>query len=66
MSPEQQPQPENNIAINGDEARILMVALLQTTVRAPVATAIGLYTKLAEISYAQPQQVKPNGPQSNL
>lgn len=48
--------PAPNIALTGDEARLLMISLTQSMVRVPAAMAIGLYSRLNEISFAQPPQ----------
>lgn len=51
---------QNNIAISGDEARILMAALRTSTMALPVGTALEVYMRLAAISQVQP----PNVPQA--
>lgn len=45
---------ENNISLNGDEARILMAGLRTSSVAAPMAIAVNLYLKLNLISQVQP------------
>jgi len=56
MNPEPStpPQAEYNVALSGDEARLLMITLTQSMVRVPASMAISLYYKLNEISFAQP------------
>lgn len=46
--------PAPNIALTGDEARILMAALSQSTVSIPSSVAITLYVRLNEIAQVQP------------
>lgn len=45
---------ENNFNLTGDEARVLMAALLTATASVPAKDAINLYIKLAAINHAQP------------
>jgi hypothetical protein len=47
-------KPENNIALSGNEARALMVALATATGSLPSQVAINLWTRLNEISQVQP------------
>jgi hypothetical protein len=47
---------ENNIAINGNEARILMAAIRTSDVSAPIGATLDLYLRLAAISQVQPPQ----------
>lgn len=49
---------EPNIALSGDEARILMAALRTTNVAVPVGTALNLYLLLAAIAQVQPPHVQ--------
>lgn len=49
---------EPNISINGDEARILMVALRNLNLAAPVGTVLDLYIALSAISQVQPPAQK--------
>ena len=49
--------PELNVAISGDEARILMTALINSDVSAPMKDAIALFMRLNEISVNQPAKV---------
>lgn len=47
-------QPQPNIALSGDEARILMAALRTTNMGAPVGITLNLYLQLAVLSQVQP------------
>jgi hypothetical protein len=49
---------ENNFALTGDEARLLMAALAQSPVSVPSGAAIQLYVRLSEISQVQPPKQK--------
>lgn len=51
---------EPNIALTGDEARILMAAMRTSSVAAPINTVLGIYMNLAAIAQVQP----PNVPQA--
>jgi hypothetical protein len=53
-----QPQPQPNIAINGDEARILMASMMDGSVQAPTNIVISLFTRLNELSVNQPPQLQ--------
>jgi len=46
--------PENNIALTGDEARILITALATSPAALPAGLTIQLYMKLAMLSNVQP------------
>jgi len=53
-------QPENNIALSGDDARILMTALRTSEASAPMSTVFDIYFQLAAISQVQPPtQINP-------
>jgi hypothetical protein len=58
MNETKQPQapqvPENNVALTGDEARVLIASLSQSGVQAPAAAIISLYLRLMNISQVQP------------
>jgi hypothetical protein len=45
---------ENNFALTGDDARILMASMLGSKSSVPIGQSLVLYFKLAEISNAQP------------
>lgn len=49
---------EPNIALNGDQARMLMAALRTSTIALPVGTALELYLSLAALSQVQPPSVQ--------
>lgn len=51
------PQPPPNIALNGDEARILMASMMDGSVQAPTNIVISLFTRLNELSINQPPQL---------
>lgn len=58
-------EPQPNIALSGDEARILMAALRTTNVGAPIGITVNLFLALSAISQVQPpvqqaQGTKPN------
>ena len=50
-------QAQPNIALNGDEARILLAALRTTNIAVPLSTALDLYLRLAMLSQVQPPDV---------
>ena len=45
---------ENNFSITGDEARLLMAALMSSSVTAPAGATLQLYLRLSQISTVQP------------
>lgn len=45
---------EPNVALTGDEARILMASLRTTSIGAPIGVTVNLYLKLAAIAQVQP------------
>ena len=49
---------EPNIAMTGDEARIIMNALVNSESPAPTGTTLKLYLKLNQISNVQPHQAE--------
>ena len=49
-------QPQYNIALGGDEARILMAAMMNTDIQSPIGMTILLFTRLNELSINQPPQ----------
>lgn len=52
-------QSEPNISLTGDQARILMYAMINTNANAPVGATLDLYLKLAAISQVQPPRSQP-------
>jgi len=56
--------PENNLSISGDEARVLMAALATATASVPASTVITLWFKLSSISNVQPPKLQ--GENSNV
>lgn len=54
--------PENNINLSGDEARMLLAALLNTTVSLPAGQTLQLYMRLANLSNVQPPIQQPTQP----
>lgn len=48
-----------NINLNGEEARMLMAALLNTSVSLPAGQTLQLYVKLANLSNVQPPTEEP-------
>ena len=48
---------EPNVALTGDEARMLMVALATSASALPANSVISLYLRLAQISQVQPPKV---------
>lgn len=46
---------DNNISITGDQARLLMYAMMNMDASAPVASTLELYLQLAAISQVQPR-----------
>lgn len=53
---------ENNFKLTGDEARMLMVALVNSTANLPAGPVLMLYMRLAEISSVQPPAQKREEP----
>jgi hypothetical protein len=43
-----------NVVISGDEARLLMVSLMNCDQPAPARAVLSLYLRLAEVSQVQP------------
>jgi hypothetical protein len=58
-------EPQPNIALSGDEARILMAALRTTNIGAPMGITVNLYLALNAISQVQPPRVQTNQGTSN-
>jgi len=58
-------QHEPNIALSGDEARILMAALRTTNVGAPIGVTVNLFLALSVLSQVQPPVQKVQGNISN-
>lgn len=56
MNNQEEPQtnPENNLSLTGDESRLLMAALLSSSVTAPTGATLNLYLRLSQISNVQP------------
>ncbi len=52
-------EANNNFDMTGDEARLLMAALIYSEVSAPTNLALKLYFRLVAISTAQPHVEKP-------
>jgi len=50
----QQQELEPNLAITGDEARLIVAALSQCTVAVPAMATLSLYNRLMSISQVQP------------
>lgn len=50
--------PEPNLAITGDEARLMIAALAQCNTSVPAMATISLYTRLLGISQVQPPQTQ--------
>lgn len=50
-------QPQTNITISGDEARILMALMMDGNVLGSTGIVIGLFTRLNELNVNQPQQL---------
>jgi hypothetical protein len=50
-------ESELNIALSGNEARILVAALMSTEMSAPVGPTIHLFMRLNELSVNQPPEV---------
>ena len=46
--------PDNNFDLTGDEARLLMMAMVNSAVTSTLSAAIQLYLRLADISRNQP------------
>ena len=57
--------PQPNMAISGDEARVLMTALRTTNVLLPSGMTLNLYLALAAIAQVQPPTVQTNPGTSN-
>lgn len=51
-------EANNNFNMSGDEARLLMAALVYSDVSAPASLTLKLYFRLVAISTAQPPQTK--------
>lgn len=51
-------ESQNNIALSGDEARILMAALRTTNVSAPIGITLNLFLALSVLSQVQPSPVQ--------
>lgn len=49
---------ENNFALTGDEARILMSALVTSDANLPAKTVLGLWMRLIAINQVQPPTQK--------
>jgi len=47
-------EKENNIYLSGDEARMLMATLLNSSVSLPAGITLQLYVRLANLSNVQP------------
>jgi hypothetical protein len=60
-----QAQPQPNIALSGDEARILMAALRTTNVGAPIGITLNLFLQLSVLSQVQPPVQQAQGPTPN-
>ena len=52
-------EKEPNTNIGGEEARMLMAALLNTSVSLPAGQTLQLYMKLANLSNVQPPTQQP-------
>ena len=50
---------ENNIALTGDEARIIMSALLTSDASLPASSVLKLWFRLVAINQVQPPVVQP-------
>jgi hypothetical protein len=53
---EQSPRREPNIALDGEEARVLMSALMTSDTLAPMRITVSLFTQLNALSLNQPPQ----------
>ena len=53
---QQQPDPQFNIRLTGDEARLMMLMMQSSPVSAPTAAAIQLYVRLSNLAQLQPPQ----------
>jgi hypothetical protein len=60
MEPEQRPEPTPNIHLTGDEARLLMGALMMSTAQLPVGMSLQTYMRLASLSQVQPPKEPTN------
>lgn len=47
-------EPEPNLSVSGDEARMIMVALATSPANLPANSVVSLYLRLAQISQVQP------------
>lgn len=54
---------DNNFALTGDEARILMAALIRSEASLPIGQTLQLYFRLSSISTVQPPKLNGEKPQ---